>query len=72
MVRPYFHPDRALKVRSKQKRLTTVTFWAAITSQYRLSVGHRRLFSGEILLKLIPRTPATKPATSIKQLARLA
>ena len=47
MVRPYFHPDRALKVRSKQKRLTTVTFQATIMGQNRLSVGQRGVFLGE-------------------------
>ena len=71
MVRPCFYPNRAWNIRSQLNWFTTVTFWTAITSQYRLSVGQRRLFSGKILLKLIPRTPATKPASTIKLVARL-
>ena len=70
-VRPCFYPDRAVNIRSQINRLSTVTFWTTITSQYRLSVGQRRLFSGKIQLKLIPRTPATRPATYIKLTARL-
>ena len=71
MVRPCFHPDRALKVRSKQKRCTAFTFQATIMGQNRLSVGQKWVFLGKVRVKLISRTPPPRPATSINQLARL-
>ena len=58
MVRPCFHPDRALKVRSQQQRFTAFTCQATIMGQNRLSVGQRRVFLGKVRVKLICRNPS--------------